>query len=54
MLEDPGGTETGSISYEPSDTMSTRRQLDSKASKLAHHYRHLRGLGIPAPRPYGA
>ncbi len=31
-----------------------RRQLNSKESKQAHHYRYLTGLGIPAPKLYGA
>lgn len=40
----------------PSDTITlfARRQLDSKESKQAHHYRYFRELGIPAPRLYGA
>jgi hypothetical protein len=35
-------------------TLFARRQLNSKESKQAHHYRYLTGLGIPAPKLYGA
>lgn len=31
-----------------------RRQLNSRESKQAHHYKYLTGLGIPAPKLYGA
>ncbi len=30
-----------------------RRQLNSRESKQAHHYKYLGGLGIPAPKLYG-
>lgn len=34
-------------------TLFARRQLNSKESKQAHHYRYLTELGIPAPKLYG-
>jgi hypothetical protein len=35
-------------------TLFVRRQLDSRESKQAHHYRVLGEIGIPTPRFYGA
>jgi hypothetical protein len=34
-------------------TLFARRQLNSRESKQAHHYKYLNGLGIPAPKLYG-
>ena len=34
-------------------TLFARRQLDSKESKQAHHYKYLSELGIPVPKLYG-
>jgi len=34
-------------------TLFARRQLNSRESKQAHHYKYLTALGIPAPKLYG-
>ena len=34
-------------------TLFARRQLNSRESKQAHHYKYLTGLGIPAPKLFG-